>query len=172
MTILKIVKSPNDILHKKSKEVINVNDKTRLLMDNMIETMYKNNGVGLAAVQVGVLERILVIDVDYLKDDKKITKNNGIFMVNPQIIHKSKDSSSYNEGCLSFPKIQAEIKRPNKVKVKFLNYHGKEETMECEGLLSTCVQHEIDHLNGITFVDYLSRLKRNILLKKYRKNNL
>ena len=171
MAVLEIVKFPNPILKKKSHPVKIVNDSLRNMMDNMLQTMYHTNGIGLAAVQVGVLKRVLVMNVGYNKDHEKVYGGKEIFMVNPEIIEKSKDSSCYKEGCLSFPAIQAEVKRPKKVKVRFLNYFGNEEFLECNDLLSTCVQHEIDHLNGVTFVDYISRLKREILLKKYYKNN-
>jgi peptide deformylase len=171
MTVLKIVKSPNPILKQPSKAIEIVDDKVRRLMDDMIETMYQANGVGLAAVQIGVLQRILVMNVSYETKDGKITGGQKIFMANPKIIKKSTEKFCYQEGCLSFPTIKAEINRPKKVTVRFLNYHGNEEILDCDELLSTCVQHEIDHLNGITFVDYLSKLKREILLKKYRKNH-
>jgi peptide deformylase len=171
MAVLKIVNFPNPTLKKTSEFVKIVDDKIRKIMDNMIETMYNNNGVGLAAVQVGILKRILVMDVKYSKENGIITEGEKIFMVNPEIVEKSKEQSTYNEGCLSFPTIQAEIKRPKKVKIKFLDYFGNVKFLDCDELLSTCVQHEIDHLNGITFVDYLSKLKREILLKKYHKNH-
>jgi peptide deformylase len=169
MTVLEIVKFPNPILKKKSKVVVVVDDNLRRMMDDMMETMYKTNGIGLAAVQVGVLLNVLVMNISYKKDDGIILGGEDIFMINPEIIYKSKDKSCYNEGCLSFPEIQVEVKRAKRVRVRFLNYFGKEQILDCDELLSTCVQHEMDHLNGITFVDYLSKLKRGILLKRYRK---
>ncbi len=137
----------------------------------MLETMYHEDGIGLAAVQVGVLKRILVMDVnqDSKYDNEENNNNisgNPFYVVNPQIIKSSKETSVLYEGCLSFPEIRADVTRPKKVTVKYLDYYGKEQILEADGLLATCVQHEIDHLNGITFVDYLSRIKKAMLLKK------
>jgi peptide deformylase len=177
MSLLPLIIFPNPLLKETSKEVEAVDKNIQKLMDDMVETMYKEKGVGLAAVQVGQLKRILVMDVDYELgrcdesecSEKHITGKNPIFMVNPKIIESSKEVSSFFEGCLSFPEIRAEIKRPQEVEVEYLDYDGKSQRLKADDLLATCIQHELDHLNGITFVDYLSKLKRDLLLKKLRK---
>jgi peptide deformylase len=184
MTILPIITFPNPLLKKVSKPVEKVDDELRKFMDQMLATMYADKGVGLAAVQVGVLKRVLVMDVEYNIEEEecdgnhhhghhhhhhKISNQKPMFLVNPEIISCSKDQSVYYEGCLSFPEMRADITRPQKVKVKYLDYNGKEQILEADGLLATCVQHEIDHLNGITFIDHLSRLKRDIIIKKLKK---
>lgn len=170
MTILPLVTFPSPLLKQKSEEVDVIDKGLQDFMCNMIETMYQSSGVGLAAVQVGVLKRILVMDVNYKADFDQdyinIRNEKPIFMINPSIIEASKDVKAYQEGCLSFPSIRAEVKRPKKVTIKYLDYDGKNQELEAEGLLATCVQHEIDHLNGITFVDYLSKVKRDTLIKK------
>ena len=132
-------------------------------MDDMLETMYAAPGIGLAAVQIGILKRVIVIDLS--KDEKK----NPLFIVNPEIIFKSKELVSYEEGCLSIPNQFAEIKRPSSCKISFLDYNGEKKEMSAEGLLATCIQHEIDHLNGILFIDHLSKLKKDLILKKTKK---
>jgi len=182
MKILPLVIAPDPILKQVSTPVEKVDDALRVFMDDMLQTMYAESGLGLAAVQVGVLKRILVMDVDYVVDHHAhhhhnhheclgvhIKDGNPLFLVNPEIIQSSRDVSLYNEGCLSFPNARAEVERPSKVTVKFLDYHGKEQTMEMDGILATCVQHEIDHLNGIVFVDHISKLKREMIIKKMKK---
>jgi len=177
MTILPLTISPDPLLKEVSKEVEKITPEIQKLMDDMIQTMYEERGVGLAAVQIGHLKRILVMDVSYELgkcdeggcSEDHITNKNPIFVVNPKITWQSKEKSTFFEGCLSFPEIRAEIKRPKEVEVEYLDYHGKKQKMKASGLLSTCVQHEIDHLNGITFVDYLSKIKRDMLLKKMQK---
>jgi peptide deformylase len=181
MKILPLVIAPDPLLKQVSKPVEKVDDKLRAFMDDMLQTMYAEAGLGLAAVQVGVLKRILVMDVDYETDDHAhhhdhgscggvhVTNTNPLFLVNPEIIEKSDEESSYNEGCLSFPGARAEVIRPAEVTVKFLDYHGQEKTMVMDGILATCVQHEIDHLNGVTFVDHISKLKRDVVLNKMKK---
>ena len=141
-----------------------VNDDIRTLMDDMLETMYDAPGIGLAAIQIGVPKRVIVIDLS--KNDEKETP---LYFVNPEIIIKSKKDASYEEGCLSVPNQFAEISRPDKCKVKFLDYDGKEKILEAEGLLATCIQHEMDHFEGILFIDYLSKLKKNMIVKKLSK---
>ena len=133
-------------------------------MDDMLETMYAAPGIGLAAVQIGILKRIIVIDLS-----KEGEKKKPIFIVNPEIISKSSDLVSYEEGCLSIPNQFAEVERPNTCKIKFLDYEGNKKELEAKGLLSTCIQHEIDHLNGILFIDYLSKLKKEMIIKKVKK---
>ncbi len=180
MTILPLVLSPDPLLKIISKSVEKVDDELRKLMDNMVKTMYAEGGIGLAAVQVGVLKRVLVIDIDYEEDDHDhdhgscggvhVKNTNPFYFVNPEIVEKSKELSSFNEGCLSFPGARAEVKRPSEVRVKFLDYYGKEQSMNLDGIMATCIQHEIDHLNGVTFVDHISKLKREMILKKMKKN--
>ena len=127
----------------------------------MLETMYAAPGIGLAAVQVGILKRVIVID---MSKDKE--KKNPFFFINPEIISKSKNTSTYEEGCLSLPGYFAEIERPAECQVKYIDYYGKKKEIKATGLLSTCIQHEIDHLNGVLFIDYLSKLKRDMIVKK------
>lgn len=172
MTVLPIVICPDPRLKTVSKPVEKVDDETRRFMDEMLETMYASNGIGLAAIQVGVAKRILVMDLGkgssrYPNEDGG--KPNPLFLVNPEIIWASEEQSPYEEGCLSFPGQYAEVWRPSKVKVRYLDYHGKEQVLDADGLLATCVQHEMDHLNGITFVDYLSSLKRDMIVRKVKK---
>ncbi len=183
MTILPIIIFPNPLLKKISEPVQKIDDELKKLMNNMLETMYADKGVGLAAVQVGVLKRVIVMDVSYTADECNGDHHHGhhhhhelynqkpMFLINPEIVKSSKEQSIYYEGCLSFPEVRADVKRPEVVKVKYLDYNGVEQILEASGLLATCVQHEIDHLNGITFVDHLSKLKREITLKKLQKFN-
>jgi len=165
MSIRNIIIEPNPILRKKSTTLETVDDSTRKLLDDMLQTMYNAPGIGLAAVQIGILKRIIVIDVSKKKEEEK----NPLFLVNPKIKFKSKETSIYEEGCLSLPGYFAEIERPAKCKINYIDYHGKKAELEAEGLLSTCVQHEIDHLNGILFIDYLSKLKKDMIIKKLKK---
>ncbi len=177
MSTLPLIIAPNSILKTISKEVEKIDSDLQKLMLDMVDTMYEERGVGLAAIQVGVPKRVLVMDVDYKLgecgthscSDAHIKGKKPIFMVNPKIINSSKTKSTFFEGCLSFPEIRAEIKRSEEVKVEYLDYNGKKQTMKADGLLSICAQHEIDHLNGITFVDYLSKIKREMLMKKMQK---
>ncbi len=161
MSVKKIVTIPDPILKKKSLPIKNVDSSVKKLMDDMLETMYAAPGIGLAAVQVGVLKRVVVIDLS-----KKEEKKNPLFFVNPEIISTSEEQVSYEEGCLSIPNQFAEIKRPNRCHVKYLDYNGRKKDLKADGLLATCIQHEIDHLNGILFIDYLSKLKKDLILKK------
>ena len=164
MTIRKILIEPDPFLRQKSIKVEEVNDEIRTLMDDMLDTMYNAPGIGLAAIQVGVAKRIIVIDLS--RDDEKKTP---LYFVNPEIITNSDNDSTYEEGCLSVPGQFAEINRPDKCKVKYLDYNGNEEILDAEGLLATCIQHEIDHLEGILFIDYLSKLKKSMIVKKLSK---
>ena len=161
MSIRKIVIEPDPILRKKSEFLGKVNDEIRKLLDDMLETMYAAPGIGLAAVQVGILKRIIVIDIS--KDEEK---KSPIFLINPEIISRSKKTSVYEEGCLSLPGHFAEIERPAECQVKFIDYDGKKKELAAEGLLATCIQHEVDHLNGVLFIDYLSKLKKDMIVKK------
>jgi len=164
MTIRKILTEPNPFLRQKSQPVDKVDNSTRKLMDDMLETMYNAPGIGLAAIQIGVPKRIIVIDLS--KNDQK---NEPLYFVNPEIISRSDQNATYEEGCLSVPNQFAAIDRPDKCHLKFLDYDGKEQSLKAEGLLATCIQHEMDHLEGILFIDYLSKLKKNMIIKKLSK---
>ena len=155
---------PDPLLRKVSEPVNSVNTEIKNLMDDMLETMYAAPGIGLAAVQIGVLKRIIVIDLS-----KEGEKKNPLFIVNPEITFKSNELISYEEGCLSIPNQFAEVKRPSSCKVNFLDYNGKKKEIDADGLLATCIQHEVDHLDGILFIDYLSKLKKDLILKKTKK---
>jgi len=161
----KIIIEPDPILRKKSDKLEKVDSDLRKLMDDMLETMYSAPGIGLAAVQIGILKRLIVIDIS-----KKEEKRNPLFLVNPEIKFKSNHTSTYEEGCLSLPGHFAEVERPAECHLDFLDYHGKKQSLKTEGLLATCIQHEIDHLNGVLFIDYLSKLKRDMIIKKLKKN--
>ena len=161
MSQRKIVIEPDPILREKSATLEKVDNELRKLLDDMLETMYAAPGIGLAAVQVGILKRLIVIDISKDKE-----KKNPLFLINPEIISRSKKTSIYEEGCLSLPGHFAEIERPAECQIKFINYEGKEKELKADGLLATCIQHEIDHLNGILFVDYLSKLKKDMIIKK------
>jgi peptide deformylase len=165
MSQRKIVIEPDPILRKKSEKLEKVDNELRLLLDDMLETMYAAPGIGLAAVQVGILKRLIVIDISKDKE-----KKNPIFLINPEIIFKSKKTSIYEEGCLSLPGYFAEIERPEECHIKYIDYDGKKKEMKANGLLATCVQHEIDHLNGKLFIDYLSKLKKDMIIKKLVKH--
>ena len=165
MTKRKIITEPNIILRKKSVTLEKVDDDLRELMDDMLETMYAAPGIGLAGVQIGILKRLIVIDVS--KDNEK---KSPLFLINPEIISKSRNTSIYEEGCLSLPGYFAEIERPAECQIKYVDYNGKKKEMKANGLLATCIQHEVDHLNGILFIDYLSKLKRDMIIKKLVKN--
>ena len=163
MTIRNILTEPNKILRQISTKVERVGKEEQKLMDDMLETMYAANGIGLAAIQVGVPKRIIVMDLSKDKEKKPM------FFVNPEINNKNKINSVYEEGCLSVPNQFAEIERPSTCEVKYLDYNGNEKIIKAEGLLATCIQHEMDHLEGILFIDYLSKLKKTIILKKLSK---
>ncbi len=160
----KILIEPDPILRKKCSPLEKVDDQTRKLMKDMLETMYKAPGIGLAAIQIGILKRIIVIDIS--KDEEK---KNPLFLINPEITFRSKNTSVYEEGCLSLPGQFAEIERPAECHLKYLDFDGKIKELKADGLLSTCIQHEVDHLNGILFIDYLSKLKKNMIIKKLLK---
>ena len=157
----KILTEPDPILRKKCEPLEKVNAETKKLMDDMLETMYAAPGIGLAAVQVGILKRLVVIDISKEEEKKK-----PIFLINPQIVHQSEKTSVYEEGCLSLPGQFAEIERPAECTIRYIDYDGKEKELKSDGLLATCIQHEIDHLNGILFIDYLSKLKKDMIIKK------
>ena len=163
--VKKIVIEPDPILRKKSESIEKVDANLKKLLDDMLETMYAAPGIGLAAVQVGILKRVIVIDIS--KDEEKKTP---LFLVNPEITFKSPKNSVHEEGCLSLPGYFAEIERPEECHIKYLDYNGQEKNLKAKGLLSTCIQHEIDHLNGKLFIDYLSPLKRQLIRKQIKKN--
>ncbi len=164
MSKKKILTVPDPILRQISNPISEVNSEIKNLMDDMLETMYEAPGIGLAAVQIGILKRVIVVDVS--KDAKK---KEPLFIANPEILSQSKDLISYEEGCLSIPNQFAEVQRPSMCKIKYLNYNGETKELNAEGLLATCIQHEIDHLNGVLFIDYLSKLKKDLMLKKAKK---
>ena len=157
----KILTEPDPILRKKCEPLEKVDTNTRKLMDDMLATMYAAPGIGLAAVQIGILKRLVVIDIS--RDEEK---KNPIFLINPEITNQSKQTSVYEEGCLSIPGQFAEIERPAECTLKYIDYNGKEKELKADGLLATCIQHEVDHLNGILFIDYLSKLKKDMIIKK------
>ena len=163
MTVRNIITEPDKILRKISSPVQKVGDTERKIMDDMVETMYSANGIGLAAIQIGIPKRIIVIDL------KIENKKNPLFFVNPVIKNKDNLKSTYEEGCLSVPNQFAEIDRPKKCDVEYLDYNGEKKILKAEGLLATCIQHEMDHLEGILFIDYLSRLKKSMIIKKLSK---
>ncbi|PCJ97041.1 MAG: peptide deformylase [Zetaproteobacteria bacterium] len=166
MTAYKIITVPHAALKTIAQPVSTVNDSVRMQMDGMLQAMYDAPGIGLAANQVNILNRVLVMDLSSREDEEE---KNPICMVNPEVIFSSEEMSIREEGCLSIPKQYADVERPAIVRVKYLDYYGKEAELEADGLLSHCVQHEIDHLNGVLFTDYLSSLKRNMILKKVEK---
>lgn len=166
MAVMPIVIAPDPVLKQVAKPVAEVNDEIRTLLDNMLETMYNAHGIGLAANQVGVLKRVIVVDVEH-NDDHKPGK--PLKMVNPEIVELSEDMFTYQEGCLSFPQQYGDVDRPATIKVRYLDENGKQQELKAEGLLATCIQHEIDHIDGINFVDHISKLKREMILKKLDK---
>ena len=165
MSQRKIVIEPDPILRKESEPIEKIDNNLRKLLDDMLETMYAAPGIGLAAVQIGILKRLIVIDISKDKE-----KKNPLFLINPEIVSKSKNTSIYEEGCLSLPGHFAEIERPAECQINFLDYNGKKKEISAKGLLSTCIQHELDHLNGILFIDYLSKLKKDMIIKKLVKH--
>jgi peptide deformylase len=169
MAVLPIVEVPDPRLRLISKPVEQVTDETRAFVQDMIDTMYDANGIGLAAIQVGVDSRILVIDLQDEKDedDKPIKAPHAY--INPEILSVSEETSSYNEGCLSIPEQYADVARPASCRVRWLDDQGERHEEQLTGLLSTCMQHEIDHLNGVLFIDHISRLKRDMVMKKLTK---
>ena len=167
MAIKTIITEPNKILRQKSLPVSQIGLEEQRLMDDMLDTMYNANGIGLAAIQIGVPKRIIVMDIS--KNDEK---NNPMYFVNPLIKDKVTETSTYEEGCLSVPNFFAEVNRPKKCKVEYLDYDGNKKILNAEGLLATCIQHEMDHLEGILFIDYLSKLKKNIIVKKLSKQKI
>jgi peptide deformylase len=169
MAILPIIETPDPRLRTISTPVERVDDELRSLMDDMVETMYDAPGIGLAAIQVGVPKRVLVIDLQEEEDAEGKPVRNPRYFVNPEIVWSSDEHALYNEGCLSVPEMFAEVDRPQRVRAKWLDYDGAAREEEFDGLLATCLQHEMDHLEGVLFIDHLSKLKRDMLLKKLEK---
>ena len=164
MAIKTILTEPNKILRQVSKQVEKVGEEEKKIMDDMLETMYQANGIGLAAIQIGIPKRIIVIDL--AKGDEK---KNPMYFVNPVIKNKNQNLATYEEGCLSVPDQFAEVDRPSTCEVEYLDYHGEKKILKAEGLIATCIQHEMDHLQGILFIDYLSKLKKSMIIKKLSK---
>jgi len=164
MALLPIITAPDPVLKKKAKPVERVDGEIRTLMDDMLETMYAAPGIGLAAPQVGVSKRVIVVDV--ARDEEE---PNPLRMANPELVWVSDDDQSYEEGCLSLPEHYAEVVRPRAIRVRYIDHENEIRELETEGLLATCIQHEIDHLDGILFVDHISALKRNMILRKLLK---
>lgn len=164
MAIIPIITAPDPRLKLIAKPVDKVDNSVRKFMDDLLETMYASQGIGLAATQVGDLRRILVLDVSQREGERK-----PMFIVNPEITWESDEENVYLEGCLSLPGQFADVARPKKVKIKFLDYDGNAQEIEADELLATCVQHEIDHLNGVVFVDHISSIKRDIIMRKLKK---
>ncbi|MGC6471258.1 MAG: peptide deformylase [Parvibaculales bacterium] len=189
MTIRQIISVPDPRLKTISKPVDKVTETTRTLMDDMLETMYAANGIGLAAIQIGEAQRVIVMDLspsEAADDTDDTDDENGQqdrydlselkgegprYFVNPEIIWTSDETSNYQEGCLSVPGFYDDVERPARCKVRFMDYDGETQEIDCDGMLATCIQHEMDHLNGIVFLDHLSRLKRDRIMSKLRKLN-
>jgi peptide deformylase len=164
MTIKPLIILPDPVLRQVSKPIERVDADLQRLSDDMLETMYDAPGIGLAAIQIGVARRMLVIDLSKEGEEKQ-----PLVFINPEIVSSSDERSVYEEGCLSIPDYYAEVERPAKVTVNYLDRDGKEQSVEADGLLATCLQHEIDHLNGVLFIDHISRLKREMVIKKFTK---
>ncbi|MCB5201449.1 peptide deformylase [Neorhizobium sp. T786] len=164
MTIKPLIILPDPLLRQVSTSVEQVDSEIKRLADDMLETMYDAPGIGLAAVQIGVPRRMLVIDVS--RDDEE---NKPLVFINPEVVRTSDDRSVYEEGCLSIPDYYAEVERPAVVTVNYVDREGKQQRLEADGLLATCLQHEIDHLDGVLFIDHISRLKREMVIRKFTK---
>jgi peptide deformylase len=164
MTIKNILTEPNKLLRQISKTVNYVGREEQRIMDDMLDTMYDAKGIGLAAIQIGIPKRIIVMDIS-----KNESKKEPRFFVNPVIKNKDINKATYEEGCLSVPNQFAEIDRPSKCEVEYLDYNGKKQLLKADGLLAICIQHEMDHLDGILFIDYLSKLKKSMIIKKLSK---
>ncbi|MDE1172521.1 MAG: peptide deformylase [Parvibaculaceae bacterium] len=164
MTIRPIITAPDPRLKQVSKPVERVDDALRALMDDMLETMYDAPGIGLAAIQIGEPVRVIVMDLAREGEPPEPR-----YLVNPEILWKSEELATYEEGCLSVPEFYEDVARPARCRLRYLDYQGEIREIDCDGMLATCVQHEMDHLEGILFIDHLSRLKRQMMLKKLEK---
>lgn len=174
MAILPLVIAPDERLNQPSATVEVVDDSVRTLIADMLETMYHNKGIGLAAVQVGVQKRVIVVDIEWGSPRYEGTEHENkpgkpMTFINPEIIEESEDLFKFKEGCLSFPEHYSDVERPAEVTVRYLDGQGNEQTARVRGLLSVCLQHEIDHTNGVVFVDHISKLKRDMILRKLKK---
>ena len=175
MALKEILTEPNKLLRAKSLTVEKVDEDLQKLINDMLETMYAAPGIGLAAIQVGVPKRVIVLDIEWrnksesTNDEIQVVRKNPMCFVNPEIITKSTNNSTYEEGCLSVPGQFAEIERPDKCRIKYLDYYGQSKELTVEGMLATCIQHEMDHLEGILFIDYLSKLKKSMIVQKLTK---
>ena len=165
MSLKKIITVPDETLRKISDPITKVGINEKQLVKSLFETMYHNNGIGLAAIQVGIPKRIIVIDVSQKKEEK-----NPLCFINPEIVKLSNEKSSYEEGCLSLPDTFVDIERPKLCWVKYIDIDGNKKEIECDNLLSTCIQHEINHLDGRLIIDFLSKLKRDIIVKTLSKS--
>ena len=165
MSIKDIITVPNEILKKISEPIEKIGINEKKLISDLLDTMYASNGIGLAAVQIGILRRVLVVDVS-----KKEEEKNPISLINPKIKKLSDDTSVYEEGCLSIPETFIEIERPRVCEVEYIDLDGNKKELKCDGLMSTCIQHEINHLDGKLIIDHLSKLKRDIIIKKISKD--
>ncbi|QIB34452.1 peptide deformylase [Ancylobacter pratisalsi] len=171
MSVRPLVIIPDSRLRLVSDPIVRVDAKVRSLVEDMFETMYDAPGIGLAAVQIGVPERVITVDVGQRESDEEDgeARKNPIALINPEIIGESEDLSVYSEGCLSIPEYYADVERPARVRVRYMDLDGETREIDAEGLLATCVQHEIDHLNGVLFIDHISKLKRDRVMKKFTK---
>ncbi|MBX3457552.1 MAG: peptide deformylase [Candidatus Paracaedibacteraceae bacterium] len=164
--ILTVLKEPDPRLHIKAKPIQAVDDSIRQLMDDMLETMYQEDGIGLAATQVGVDKRVIVIDLNAGSEEDEPDVH---FMANPEVLWQSEETSTCKEGCLSVPETRADVTRPARVKVRYLDRNNQVHEFDADGLMATCIQHEIDHLDGILFIDHLSKLKQELIRNKLKK---
>lgn len=169
MSLRSIITLPDTRLRLASAPVLGVDNDIRGLLDDMLETMYAAPGIGLAAIQVGVAKRVVVVDVAKRQGEEEEDVKDPIFLVNPEIVKASEEMSVYEEGCLSIPDYYAEVERPARVRVRYLDRTGAMQEIDADGILATCLQHEIDHLNGVLFIDHISRLKRERVIKKFEK---
>jgi peptide deformylase len=168
MAVRSIITLPDPRLRLISAPVAAVDDSIRALMDDMLETMYAAPGVGLAAIQIAVPKRVIVLDV--AKREAETAAPRPLCLANPEIIWASEERSTQQEGCLSIPEIYEDVERPARVRARYLDRDGRAQEIEAEGILATCLQHEVDHVNGVLFIDHISRLKRELLMRKFRKN--
>jgi peptide deformylase len=168
MALRSLITFPDPRLRLTSAPVAAVDESIRTLMDDMLETMYAAPGVGLAAIQIAVPKRVIVLDVSKREDETAAPR--PICLANPEIIWVSEERSTCQEGCLSIPEVFEDVERPARLRARYLDREGRPQEIEAEGILATCLQHEVDHLNGVLFIDHISRLKRELLLKKFRKN--
>jgi peptide deformylase len=169
MAILPIIETPDPLLRRKSSPVEKVTPELQALIDDMFETMYDAPGIGLAAIQVGVPKRVLVIDLQEPEEEEGEPVRRPMVFINPEVVDASDTLQVYNEGCLSVPEMYAEVERPDRIRARWLDRDGKPHDEELDGLLAICLQHEMDHLEGVLFIDHLSRLKRDMILKKLAK---